>query len=77
MTGYVQVGDNEFEERSPAWINVAGDQDDFFAPTYATMFDLGAGVARICATGARRMVAPPAQLAGQQSAQSHHRTHPL
>lgn len=37
MTGQMQIGDNEFEPRQTAQINVAGDPDDTVAPTYATL----------------------------------------
>lgn len=37
MTGQMQVGDNAFDPRSPAQVNVAGDADDPTGPTYATM----------------------------------------
>lgn len=37
MTGRMQVGDNAFEERNPADVNVAGDATDAFGPTYRTM----------------------------------------
>lgn len=36
ITGEMQVGDNDFETRSPAQVNVAGDADDPTGPTYAT-----------------------------------------
>lgn len=36
ITGQMQVGDNEFETREPAQVNVAGDADDANGPTYAT-----------------------------------------
>lgn len=37
MTGQMQLGDDEFESRQPANMNVAGDRDDPAAPTYATL----------------------------------------
>ncbi len=37
MTGNLQLGDNSFEPRSPAVVNVAGDADDPNGPTYAGM----------------------------------------
>ncbi|RIK37992.1 MAG: hypothetical protein DCC58_17235, partial [Chloroflexi bacterium] len=36
VTGRVQLGDDVWEQRSPAQINVAGDPDDPAGPTYAT-----------------------------------------
>jgi hypothetical protein len=36
VTGRMQVGDNTFEERMPAQVNVAGETDDPDGPTYAT-----------------------------------------
>ncbi len=36
ITGQVQVGDNRFEPRLPAGVNIAGDPDDPTGPTYAT-----------------------------------------
>lgn len=36
ITGKMQVGDNTFEQREPAEVNVAGDWDDDSGPTYAT-----------------------------------------
>jgi len=36
ITGRLQSGDNQFEQRSPAAVNVAGDSDDPSGPTYAT-----------------------------------------
>jgi hypothetical protein len=40
MTGNLQVGDNMFEERSPAEVNIAGDSGFDETPTYATFADL-------------------------------------
>ncbi len=40
MTGQMQTGDNDFETRTPAEINVAGDQGDPNGPTYATFAGL-------------------------------------
>jgi sugar lactone lactonase YvrE len=40
ITGRMQVGDNSFQQRSPAAINVAGDADDPTGPTYATFGNL-------------------------------------
>ncbi|MEZ4569227.1 MAG: pentapeptide repeat-containing protein [Thermomicrobiales bacterium] len=37
MTGRLQVGDDSFETRLPAEVNVAGDAADPFGPTYRTM----------------------------------------
>jgi hypothetical protein len=37
MTGDLQTGDNSFETRQPATVNVGGDADDPTGPTYATM----------------------------------------
>lgn len=36
ITGRMQIGDNTFAQREPAELNVAGDWDDAFGPTYAT-----------------------------------------
>jgi hypothetical protein len=36
ITGQMQVGDTTFDAHSPAIVNVAGDLDDPWAPTYAT-----------------------------------------
>ncbi len=36
VTGNMQTGDADFEPRSPAQVNVAGDADDPTGPTYAT-----------------------------------------
>lgn len=36
ITGKLQVGDEQFEQRQPAQVNVAGDGDDPAGPTYAT-----------------------------------------
>lgn len=36
ITGRLQVGDNTFEQRAPALVNVAGDANDALGPTYAT-----------------------------------------
>jgi len=36
ISGRMQIGDNTFEDRRPAQINVAGDFDDPTAPTYAS-----------------------------------------
>jgi hypothetical protein len=36
ITGQLQVGDHDFEPRSPARVNVAGDLDDPNGPTFAT-----------------------------------------
>lgn len=36
ITGRVQTGNNAFEQREPAEVNVAGDGDDQSGPTYAT-----------------------------------------
>jgi thermitase len=40
ITGAVQLGDAEFEIRSSAMVNVAGDPDDVTGPTYATFRNL-------------------------------------
>ena len=40
ITGQMQVGDFDFEEREPAEVNVAGDSDDPLGPTYATFGEL-------------------------------------
>jgi N-acetylmuramoyl-L-alanine amidase len=40
ITGQMQTGDNRFEAREPAAINVAGDMDDPTGPTYATFASL-------------------------------------
>ncbi len=37
MTGQMQVGDGQFEQREPALVNVAGDADDLGGPAYMTM----------------------------------------
>ena len=42
MTGRMQVGDDSFEQRSPALVNVAGDANDANGPTYAGMAALRA-----------------------------------
>ncbi|HEX5166272.1 MAG TPA: hypothetical protein VFV93_12800 [Thermomicrobiales bacterium] len=36
ITGQLQLGDNQFEAREPAAINIAGDPDDSSGPTYAS-----------------------------------------
>jgi hypothetical protein len=51
ITGRMQVGDNAFEQRAPAQVNVAGDFDDPDGPTYATFGPLRA--AAPLADGAR------------------------
>ncbi|CAN5583441.1 hypothetical protein BH23CHL2_BH23CHL2_23460 [soil metagenome] len=40
ITGRMQVGDDDFVERDPAFINVAGDSDDIFGITYSMLDDL-------------------------------------
>jgi hypothetical protein len=40
VTGELQSGDNTFEQRSPASVNVAGDWDDPTGPTYASFAGL-------------------------------------
>lgn len=40
VTGKLQLGDNAFEQRAPAEVNVAGDAGDPSAPTYATFASL-------------------------------------
>jgi hypothetical protein len=40
ITGQMQVGHADFEQRSPATVNVAGDGDDPTGPTYATFTSL-------------------------------------
>ncbi len=37
VTGELQIGDQAFESREPAEVNIAGDPDDAAGPTYATM----------------------------------------
>ena len=37
MTGKMQIGDADFQQRQPAQVNVGGDADDPTGPTYATM----------------------------------------
>jgi hypothetical protein len=47
-TGRLQLGDNRFEERTPARVPVAGDPDDANGPTYATFSRLlDPGVQRV------------------------------
>jgi hypothetical protein len=36
ITGRMQLGNDVFQQRGPAWVNVAGDHDDPIAPTYAS-----------------------------------------
>ncbi len=40
ISGRLQLGDNQFENRSPAQVNVAGDADDPTGPTYASFTEL-------------------------------------
>lgn len=40
ITGNLQLGNDTFEQRTPAAINVAGDADDTNGPTYATFTNL-------------------------------------
>jgi hypothetical protein len=40
VSGRLQLGDNTFEQRDSAWVNVAGDADDPTGPTYATFSGL-------------------------------------
>jgi hypothetical protein len=40
ISGRMQIGDNNFEEREPASVNVAGDADDTAGPTYSTFTDM-------------------------------------
>lgn len=40
VSGRLQLGDNDFETRAPAQVNVAGDWDDPTGPTYATFTGL-------------------------------------
>src|SRR5690606_34155252 len=40
VTGLMQTGDDAFEPRQPAMINVAGDPDDPTGPTYATFLSV-------------------------------------
>ena len=40
ITGELQLGDDQFEQREPAEINIAGDPTDESAPTYADMAGL-------------------------------------
>ncbi len=42
----MQVGDNAFQQRDPALVNVAGDADDPSGPTYMTMGRICDGAAR-------------------------------
>ena len=42
MTGQMQVGDNAFEQHSPAEVNIAGDADDVLGPTYGALANLRA-----------------------------------
>jgi M6 family metalloprotease-like protein len=37
VTGQMQIGDSQFDQRTPAAVNVAGDADDATGPTYATI----------------------------------------
>ncbi len=39
ITGQMQLGDNSFVQRDPAFINIAGDSDDLFGPTYSLLGD--------------------------------------
>jgi V8-like Glu-specific endopeptidase len=40
ITGNLQTGDNSWQQREPAQVNVAGDGDDPLAPTYASLAGL-------------------------------------
>ncbi len=40
ITGNLQTGDNSFQQKQPASVNVAGDADDSTGPTYATFGNL-------------------------------------
>ena len=40
ISGRLQTGDNSFEDRSPAIVNVAGDATDPDGPTYASFSNL-------------------------------------
>jgi hypothetical protein len=40
ITGQMQTGDDQFESRGPANVNIAGDPDDVAGPTYASFLDL-------------------------------------
>jgi hypothetical protein len=40
VTGRMQVGDNRFDTRGAAWVNIAGDPDDINGPTYAAFASL-------------------------------------
>jgi len=40
ITGEMQVGDNRFETRGAAWVNIAGDPDDTSGPTYSAFAKL-------------------------------------
>lgn len=74
MTGEMQVGDNTWETRWPAEVNVAGDSDDPNGPTYATFVALSDGVSSdVGATVTERvdragMVSDDAGLASHQVA---------
>ena len=46
MTGRLQKGDGTFEQRQPAQIPVAGDNDDTTGPTYATLANLRTATGR-------------------------------
>lgn len=46
MTGRMQLGNNEFQQRDPAQINVAGDPGEATSPTYATFNGLQSWDAR-------------------------------
>lgn len=71
MTGELQVGDADFEEREPADVNAAGDPDDPDGITYATLAALtelpahAAGLAITAVVNADGTVGNDAQLAGQ------------
>ena len=47
VSGRLQVGDGTFQDRAPAWINVAGDPEDPLGPTYATFGDAASTLLRL------------------------------
>lgn len=56
ISGRMQLGDNSFENRQPADVNVAGDGDDPTGPTYASFQDLLHATAGAAETAIKRVI---------------------
>jgi thermitase len=67
ITGQMQMGDNRFDTRGAAWVNIAGDPNDTNGPTYAAF----ASLLDLPAVGPDQMILSTVDRSGQVGANQH------